>query len=546
MGLDMMFRRLGPVGCAHPKAAKDCLLEKFLGGTRLHWLARPEHANATVSFPWGAAWACSEGKAAGPAAGADDPGAELLAALIQKLGTLYDQPDDPARKLLLRAAAGWLAPWPGRLPESLQRLVLELLRHLPMFRRSNGSGIAADELQALLASGATAYVADPSGDGAGFSADLLRLTDAEAALIAKLWPGLKKNLVRTQRPFRIEAAAPAPPQEDAGPRRPSASRAAMIFTGHYSSDVMEVDFGLPADPAFEGEAPKLFSGGKEAPLPDFLAGWRFPAGASFDVTHCPKDRLKPASFWALYGKFFSDAAEHWPLAEPGGLLHKAAVRAMLALLCRLSEDTDLRAQWKDLEVRLRLLPLVRTLGGDWTSLDALASSAAAEGKLVYAGGPCSPVPEEARTVPILEDQRMIARLLGLDVPRALEAFSPAAASAAPQSGAGPEALRRTMELLSGLKGKRGMKIPRKPADLIRLDDGPPLGPLRVDSDGTWGLHSKNPLINAILSSRLAPQEQAVYLASVAFTAFNRLECRVSDADDVRFQEALADLILRRR
>ena len=47
---------------------------------------------------------------------------------------------------------------------------------------------------------------------------------------------------------------------------------------------------------------------------------------------------------------------------------------------------------------------------------------------------------------------------------------------------------------------------------------------------------------AILSSSLAPAEQATYLASAVYTAANRELEELSDLDDITFHQALADFV----
>lgn len=89
-----------------------------------------------------------------------------------------------------------------------------------------------------------------------------------------------------------------------------------------------------------------------------------------------------------------------------------------------------------------------------------------------------------------------------------------------------------------------MKLPQRAIRLLRLDESLSGGPLGFGEEGVLRLNPKNSLVSAILSSSLAPEQQAAYLASMTFTAYNRLQQKVTDLDDVRFQEALTDMLLK--
>ena len=57
---------------------------------------------------------------------------------------------------------------------------------------------------------------------------------------------------------------------------------------------------------------------------------------------------------------------------------------------------------------------------------------------------------------------------------------------------------------------------------------------------------KNSLVEDILDSRLPPLRKAEYLLSVFYTDFNRREVELTDADDMKFQRALLELIAERQ
>ena len=81
----------------------------------------------------------------------------------------------------------------------------------------------------------------------------------------------------------------------------------------------------------------------------------------------------------------------------------------------------------------------------------------------------------------------------------------------------------------------GQSVP--PLRVQRLLDG---GLLDIRGEGRWDLNYAHPLMKAMLDSSLSESEKAAYVASLVYTAANRHLASVTDQDDVKFQEALAD------
>lgn len=100
---------------------------------------------------------------------------------------------------------------------------------------------------------------------------------------------------------------------------------------------------------------------------------------------------------------------------------------------------------------------------------------------------------------------------------------------------------RTRHILRHLRGRRGLKV--RSAALVVAEQADPSAPLvTLDGQGSWVLQKYHPAVMTILGSSLSPEEQAAYLASLVYTSANRLLEDVTDSDDAKFQQALADFI----
>ena len=106
----------------------DALLSRLLPGAA--FLEVPGKPGVTLLFK------------ALPEAAPREEDAELEAAIafVAQGRTSSDAPDNPTRCALLQAIGRYFAPWPGQWKTERHRLLVELLEHLPMFRRPDGAG----------------------------------------------------------------------------------------------------------------------------------------------------------------------------------------------------------------------------------------------------------------------------------------------------------------------------------------------------------------------------------------------------------------------
>ncbi|HAH06446.1 MAG TPA: hypothetical protein DCM05_07960 [Elusimicrobia bacterium] len=243
----------------------------------------------------------------------------------------------------------------------------------------------------------------------------------------------------------------------------------------------------------------------------------------------------------LARRYYLDAAKTWPISAPGSARHDAACAHLLRVLELIRSDAKLLpGGGSDVRAALMRLPLLRTLSGASLSLQELSEQPA---PLRYASGPVSPVPAADRLVPILEDPDAVARILGAGSLRRYRGRTPTASAPTPSPPMMEEGTleERLCGLFSRLRGRRGMKLDR-PLATLRIDADAGGDPLVCGEEG-WTIRGKNPLVEALLSSGLAPEEQTAYLASLCYTAFNRTERTVTDEDDARFQRALTDSLV---
>src|SRR5439155_20274875 len=108
------------------------------------------------------------------------------------------------------------------------------------------------------------------------------------------------------------------------------------------------------------------------------------------------------------------------------------------------------------------------------------------------------------------------------------------------SGGDPRVLQLTHHILSKLCGRRGMKLSGQEVPVLRLQHLSDGGLLDIRGDEGWKLNDAHPLMKAMFDSSLSDAEKSAYLASLVYTAANRDLASVTDQDDVKFQQALAD------
>ena len=116
----------------------------------------------------------------------------------------------------------------------------------------------------------------------------------------------------------------------------------------------------------------------------------------------------------------------------------------------------------------------------------------------------------------------------------------------PPALSGSEMLDGAAELLEALRGRRGMKLIGARTPALRLAKGAGDQMLAVGKKNTWTVNETHPLVRTVGESGLPKAVQAAYLASLVYTSANRTLRRVTDQDDVKFQQALADHVAEKR
>lgn len=527
-------------------------------------------ACSTGSFSWERVSIHPSAQRSDPAfetAGHYELGLELLAAALRGGGPKHDEPGTPARRLVLLLLGEVPPPWSGPTGKALW----SSLKGRPFFRSPGGGGRTLEDVFAALHApdGRLTYASADDGS----PADLI-LDAAELASLRRVEPLGAERLVRFGEAARVRAVRSAGVAEEG---EPAASTFLSVFRGkgmikpserfflerRYQAQGLDVWIGLPArlpapKPAFvpRGESEELDLAAVP-PLAYVLvdaAGWR--AGGA------PPTR----TLMDLLRGFYSEAADRWPLARPETEHFTIAQRYLLEAALR-SADAKAFPGWEPVRRKLFSLKLFRCVDGGWTSLDELRE-ACAKDKVLRFADPQEPLPRSQGSAPVLRHARLVAELLGgvrtrrvKDAPLAAPPAAEPAAVAAPaeppraiaveqpaSEGAEvlvdrsqPPCVKLAHDLLLGLRGRKG--LPRHECSSLRLVAGLTPTPLAIDEKGGWVLDAEHPLVAAVVDSPLSAEEQAAYLASIAYTAANRLKHKVSDEDDMRFQEALCAALL---
>ncbi|MBI4423922.1 MAG: hypothetical protein HY554_09360 [Elusimicrobia bacterium] len=549
--LRALVSELARPACAHPGGA--CLAETALGSTLVH-LAVGEGAGQRLELPWGKVRAFAPAPVSADEAfalGTSYPLVlEMISAVLKLRGTALEEPESPERLFLLDALQHLLAPWPGRGPARPRQILLELLDVLPFFRQPAGPGWTISQVSSRLAAGlgvtflASAEAAGAQGAARAADADLL-LTERELAFVRALLPGWQQRLT----PWTAAAAAPQKPQAQASaapePWAPPAHLAfdePVLFARLYRENGLAARIGLPAKP---GAALAVFRNGKPVDwpgAPPFVGSARLEIGEWKGPGAAPRQD----AVQALLQRFYLDLADHWPVADPSTPQHAAAVEQVLRLILLQRTAGGAGRQAAELGERLGLLKMFRTLGGGFAALTDLADLARRRGALPYAEREFLPVPPDCASAPVLSPA--LAKLTAgvveskatlLRPPPRPEIVETPAPPKEPE--AEPETVARARYVLRHLRGRRGIKV-RNTALKLAAEADTEAPPLRIAPSGAWVLQPYNPLVLAILGSDLAPVDQAAYLASLLYTAANREAAELSDQDDVKFQQALADFV----
>jgi hypothetical protein len=513
----------------------------------------------------------SAGDIAVDLAGHEELIVQLMAALIRQAGTLHDQPDHPLRELLLKLLTLQPPPWRGTAGQELWNVV----RGRPFFR-GGGEGWMLEDIYAALQ--------DPSARltysaNALEPADLildedelgaLRVFPATVQLARYGEPGSCRPVIEPGE--SMEAAGPADERTDASAG--VAFRGAQLITRRepffirrrYRTSGLDVWLGIPA--TLPPPKPAFVPGGKANLEISELPPLAYVLVDAVQWTKTGRDSAVPVLIEMLRS-LYSDLADCWPVIPLGSKNFQVIQRYVLEAAHFAGKDKKLVATWGVVGEKLLKLPLYEKTDGRWMSLEQLGKSVRIRGALKYA---------DLKKPMTRTERRLVVKILSMkrrkpmDAPRASRTSvasraSSKAQAASPNSvrpatphdlkrmpskrpswlqgtGAQSSAIELAFRLLVALQGRKGMRLRHirgLRVSSLRLDQNLPHSPLTIRKRN-WILDERHPLVATVLKSALSPEEQAPYLASIAFTAANRLISHVTDEDDIRFQEALSTLL----
>lgn len=563
----------GLTACDRAPAGSRCVASFRLGPQAIHAMlpASLEPGN----FSWDKVTVHSAGGDGADLTGHLELVVELMLALVRQAGPLLGSPDDPLRLFFLKALAQAPAPWPGAAGKDLWRQ----LAGKPVFRSPNSPGRTLEDIYAALntAGARLTYAANPSTEGA--QPDVL-LDANELEALRRFQPLGGENLQPLGRAARLRPVAVTEPED------PAPSTFLSVFRGkpairsnerfflerRYNARSLDVWMGLstrlpPPAAAFVPESAVVADLSVLPPLASILVD----AGAGLNMDAA----VAIPALMGFLRDFYDEIASRWPVAKPSSPGYVVSQRYLLEALRLAAAKPEFFIGWKPVLRKIRGLKAFTSLGGGWLSLDELADFTAEDGILLFAD-PAMPVPAitDGRPVPVLRNPKVVAEILSAKGPVKVKRFKPIApppealaaagrpviltrpaapppdeeadedqTAPAPRSedlAARSPVLEAAFRLLSGLSGRKGLKLPRREISDLRLDRGFD-GTLRIE-EGSWTLNTDDALVKAVLNSELSAEEQGAYLASVAYTASNRLKNVVTDMDDIRFQEALADTL----
>lgn len=554
-------------GCERAPAGGRCVAALRLADRAVHCVVPAE--SAPDGFSWDEVSLHSSGGGGADLASHPELIVTILFCLVRQAGPLLGAPDDPLRLFLLKALSYAPAPWPGAAGKALWAQ----LKGKPVFRSPYSEGRTLEDVFAALNApgGRLTYAA--AAPASGPMPDLLLDGDELAALrrfqplgAGNLEPfGLPARVRPLPSPFELEEPAPSNFLSVFRGKPAVRPHERFFIERRYGGQGLDAWFGLstrlpPPAPAFIPDCPAEIELASLPPLASILVD----AGPGLALDQA-------AAIPVLMGflrDFYAEIAARWPIAKPAGPGYFTTQRYVLEAVRLAGANPALFNGWKPVLRKMRDLKIFTSLGGGLLSLDELSELAARDGHLVFAE-PATPAPLVAgdRPVPVLRHPRIVADILSAQAPVKLKRFKPApvlppsrpiiiaepaAPSAAPPAStvalaAAPEdlverlpVLEAAFRLLAGLSGRKGLKLPRHELSDLRLGRGFE-GALLIE-EGTWTLNSDAALVKAVLGSGLSPEDQGAYLASVAYTASNRLKNIVTDLDDIRFQEALADTL----
>ncbi|MBI5624139.1 MAG: hypothetical protein HY924_10195 [Elusimicrobia bacterium] len=581
----LFFKKTSPVACGH-KSHLGCLA--VVSGLDVHLTVGGSEEGRALSLPWGtvAALGGDAGLAdlAARLASRLDLAAAMAAAIVETHGTAWRCPEHNARRFLLKAVPRVLAPWPGHPGEGAVSRLQDLLASLAFFQSSSQVGLTLEHLGSLFASSDRVTYALRGAGASDLYADLL-LDGAELDAVRRLFPNRSEKLFDIGVLVEPEPAPVEPVRSVAGP----ALSPEPVVLKVPATDGIRVEARAPAAPAawlartsLQAPSPMLFERRYEAPGARALIGlserWKeglelilrkgqgepdmtiSPKGlplvgtAVLDLSASPDPGAVPSEevVLGLFLRFYSDLLDAWPLGGPGDVRHRTGVRYLLKVL----ELHDYPANnpggaWDALLSRMLSLRMLPALGMELVSLSTLAVKARERGFLPFAAKPFYLRKPEDSWVPVLgkPEQGAVSRLvcgkLGVKLrpykpePEAAEPPAEEFAAVAQAEAPEPPALAVLRRVLKRVRGRRGVKIlPAKP--VWRDEGGAQL--VLLDEHERLGISTRHLMARAVADSGLDEARQGYYLASLVFTSVNRMLGDITDLDDVRFHESLAELL----
>ncbi len=570
-GLLLFVKPAPSLSCQHASVS-GCLVALEDG---VHLAVGAAGQGQSVDLPWGTVQAFEYGLGGTTLAKSDfmprrlredrDTGLRVLAAVIERLGTLVDKPEHPARRLILRALGHWLAPWHVRASPNGNRLD-QLLLILPMFQRPAGVAASLGEIERRMSLG-TPIPYQLRDSASRVAAPELILGKEEIAALELLFPKGARSLTSSQKPegpAAVVLAAPLPPPEPVTvpapmPELPPFGEM-MLFERRYEHAGLRARLALPK--RLRPASVQLLDVRSGRGLPLQPKGLPVIGAALIDLSLRPDPSAVPdeSEVLELFRRFALDLIQAWPVAAHATRENRVAVLYVLELAALLVRSRP--EGWEEVETKILALRLFSSLGLDPVSLAMIPQKISQLGELVYAATALFPVPPEARGIPILSRREragidsVLSRPEGprwvlyhpppppvKPEPRAPARPKPAPAAAPPAHD--PEhrhpMVVRLRKILSGLRGRKGMRVLNRE---LRWEE---LGRRRLLSSGPmgiWVVGGAHDWARLVLESGLPSEAQVAYLASLLQTAANREAGEVTDLDDALFQEALAEKLAR--
>ncbi len=474
----------------------------------------------------------------------DDP--EQAVAILEQLGALYDRPEHPARKHLLRAILRFHRPGlktaPGKGAEDGSHRAAhlgELLRNLPIFRTPRGSGGTLIWVSRRLSHRLT--YAEPGPEAKKSQADLI-LSPEEIDVIKSLFPKRTAALTPV-----VERARETPPPTAPAPKIFPPEEAVIFRQGYFLGD-LEYHFALPS--AISPPTMSVSVGGKRA-----FSGMLARALCWVGTIRIQRrggeaeDLPSAAAVQHLLAKFYRDFLES-QFPKLRGRDREVGAVHLMSLMIQSKRQPLALPGWLALLADLRHAPLFENGLGVTCGLEELAAGARPDGAIPFLPKRRNDNSAAAASIPIIPRPDLAAklikdfkgkRLVRFKVPHQRPKASP---PPPPKAPAKPPAQK-----------------PTKPAPRTVIAPAPPIQEAPVSKPHSRAQNllrrvtsagvilpdeirlEEGPLQAEVLVSGLSDSQKAGYLASLAGSGTNRRRLHFTDEDEVRFQQTLTRCLL---